>query len=85
MEKEEEEEEEEWRRTRQLPRLKLIEINFRDDLQLDLMAVDLPLEIVSHKLFIRRMESESRWQRNWRHSIDYFNNNKILPRSVSLP
>lgn len=54
-------------RTWQLPRFTLVEINLRDDLELDPSACNFPIKIVSDQLFICWVKPKSRWQAHWCH------------------
>ena len=54
--------------TWQLPWLALVEVDLRDDVELDLEPVDLALQVVVHQLLVRRVEPEPRREPNRRHS-----------------
>jgi hypothetical protein len=57
-------------RTCELPWLALVEVDLRDDVQLDLQPVDLALQVVVHQLLVRRVEPEARREPHRRHDDD---------------
>lgn len=46
--------------TCEVPWLALVEVHLRDDVELDVEAVDLALQVVVHQLLVRRVEPEAR-------------------------
>lgn len=57
-----------WSITCQFPGLAFVEIDFGDDIELDFLALDFPLEVIVDKFFISGMESKTWRQSNWGHA-----------------
>jgi hypothetical protein len=71
-------------RTCELPWLALVEVDLRDDVQLDLQPVDLALQVVVHQLLVRRVEPEARREPHRRHDDDDTDLSLSLSLSISL-
>jgi len=48
--------------TRQYPRIELVEIDFSNNLEREIMASNFPAQILHQKFFIRRVKPETGWQ-----------------------
>lgn len=55
-------------RTGEVPGLALVEVDLRDDVELDVLAVDLALQVVVHQLLVGWVETETRREPHRRHA-----------------
>lgn len=76
--------------TWQIPWFTFVEINFRDDLQFNLTAINLSFEVVSNEFLVRGVEAETRrqWNRSHDHLLELllvlrFENERGWPASYS--